>query len=82
MLKFALPLTPTPNVSRWIIGGFGSPTQGAGVGHVDFMLFVSISCAVVSQCELSFQWNMGFRLTNHVSACARYIWMVHQCVFR
>ena len=33
----------TPNVSRWNIGGIGSPTRGAGVGHIDFMLFVSIS---------------------------------------
>ena len=31
----------TPNLSRWNIGGVGSSTQGAGVGHVDFMLFVS-----------------------------------------
>ena len=39
MLKFALPQTPNPNVSRWNIGGFGSPTQGAGIGHVHFMFF-------------------------------------------
>ena len=41
-LKMAIPPTPTPNVSRWNIGDVGSPTRGAGVGHVDFMLFVFI----------------------------------------
>ena len=55
MLKFALPPRPTPNASRWNIGGVGSPTRGAGVGHVDFMLYVSISFALVSQRERSFQ---------------------------
>ena len=40
-----------PNTSRWNIGGFGD-----GVGHVDFMLFVSISFALGSQ-----WWNMGLR---------------------
>ena len=53
----------TPNANRWNISGVGIPTQGAGIGHVDFMLFVSISCALVSQRELSFQWNMGFRIS-------------------
>ena len=42
-LKFALPPTPTPNASRWNIGGVGSPTQGAGIGHVHLMFFVLIS---------------------------------------
>ena len=37
--------------------------RGSGVGHVDFMLFVFISFALVSQCKLSFQWNMGFTKT-------------------
>ena len=49
MLKFALPPTSTPNASRWNIGSVGSPIGGAGIGHVDFMLFVSISFALVSQ---------------------------------
>ena len=31
------------------------------VGHVDFMLFVSISFALGSQRERSFQWNMGLK---------------------
>ena len=61
-LKFALPPTQNPNVSRWNIGGVGCPTRGAGVGHVDFMLFVSILLLLVTQCEPSFQWNMGFKL--------------------
>ena len=34
--------------------------QGDGIGHVDFMLFVSISFALVNQSELTFLWNMGF----------------------
>ena len=50
------------NVSRWNIGGIGSPMRGAGVGHVDFMLFVSILFALVTQRKPSFQWNMGFRV--------------------
>ena len=35
-LKIALAPTPTPDASRWNIGGVGS----SGVGHVYFMLFV------------------------------------------
>ena len=58
-LKFALPLTPTPNASRWNIGDTGSPARGAGVGHIHFMFFVLISFALGSQREPSFQWNMG-----------------------
>ena len=57
-----LPLTPSPNASRWNIGGVGSPTQSSHVGHVDFMLFVSLSLALGSQRERNFQWNMGFRI--------------------
>ena len=33
------------NASRWNIGCVGSPGVGACVGHVHFMLFVSISFA-------------------------------------
>ena len=58
-VKFALPPTPTPNASRWNIDGVGSPTQNSRVGHVDFMLFGSISFALGSQREPSIQWNMG-----------------------
>ena len=38
--------TPTPYASRWNIGGVGSPTRGAGVGHVDFMFFCVDSICV------------------------------------
>ena len=60
MLKFALPPTPTPDASRWNIWGVGPSGVGAGVGHVHFRLFVSISFAFGSQRKRSFQWNMGF----------------------
>ena len=50
----------TPNVSRWNIGCVGSPMQRAGGGLVDFILFVFISLALVTQHEPSFQWNMGY----------------------
>ena len=52
-------ITPngTPNMSQWNIGGIGSSGVGACVGHVDFMLFVSISFALGSQREPSIQWN-------------------------
>ena len=36
------------NASQWNIGCFGSPGVGAHVGHVHFMLFVSISFALGS----------------------------------
>ena len=61
MLKFALAVTQTPNANRWIIGCIASPTQNYRFGHVDFMLFVLISFALVTQCDPSLQWNMGLR---------------------
>ena len=48
-------------MSQWNIVCAGSPRIGAGVGHVHFMLFVSFSFALGSQCEPSFRWNMGFK---------------------
>ena len=63
MLKFALPPTRNPNASQWNIGCVGSPGVGAGIGHVHFMLFVSISLAFGIQRKCSFQWNMGFPFT-------------------
>ena len=54
MLKFALPLTRNLNMSQWNIGCVGSPDFGAHVGHVHFVLFVSISFALGSQRECSF----------------------------
>ena len=67
-LNFAL--APTPNVSpnakrqtrQWNIGGVGSSGVGAGVGHVHFMLFMSISFASGTQRKPVFLWNMGFKL--------------------
>ena len=56
----ALPPTPTPDASQWNIGGVGLSGVGAGVGHVHFMLFMSISFASGTQRKLVFQWNMGF----------------------
>ena len=52
-----------PNARRWNIGCVGSR-----VGHVDFMLFVSISFAMSSQRECGFQWNMGFKPIFHCNA--------------
>ena len=40
---------------RWV------QTQNSGVGLVHFMFFVLISFALGSQCEPSFQWNMGLK---------------------
>ena len=59
MLKFALPPTPTPDASQWNIGGVRSSGVGAGVGHVHFMLFMSISFASGTQRKPVFWWNMG-----------------------
>ena len=61
ILKFALPPTPTPDASQWNIGGVGPSGVGAGVGHVHFMLFMSISFASGTQSKLVFQWNMGLK---------------------
>ena len=53
-LKFAFPPTPTPNACQWNIGGVGSPGVGACVGHVHFMLFVSISFALGHKTQTCF----------------------------
>ena len=45
---------------QWNIGDVGSPTQHFRVGHVHFMLFMSISFVSGTQPKLIFQWNMGF----------------------
>ena len=50
------------SASRWNRGCVGSPGVRSHVGHVDFMLFVSISFALGSQRERSFQWNMGLSI--------------------
>ena len=50
----------TTNANRWNIVRVGSPTQNSHVGHVDFMLFESLTLAFGSQREHNFQWNIGF----------------------
>ena len=52
----------TPNVSRWNIGGVGSPVQNSRVGHVDFILFVSPGLG--SQNKHNFQWNIGLSFSH------------------
>ena len=59
--KICVTPTPTPEHSQWNIGGVGSPTQNFRIGHVHFMLFMSISFASGTQRTLIFQWNMGLR---------------------
>ena len=49
IIQFALPPRQTPNASQWYIGGGGFSGSGARVGHVHFMLFVSISFALGTQ---------------------------------
>ena len=41
----------TPNASRWNIAGVGSPSLGADIGHVDFMLFVLFLVVLGTQCK-------------------------------
>ena len=62
-LKFVLPPMQTPNASRWNIGRIGSPTQGAGVGHVHFMLLVSFLVALGTQRKCDIQWNTGLKVS-------------------
>ena len=57
-IQFVLPPMQNPNASQWNIGCV--PTQNFRVGHVHFILFVSISFVLGSQRERSFQQNMGF----------------------
>ena len=61
-LKFAFHPTRNPNASQWNIGCVGSSGVGAGVGHVHFRLFGSISFAFGGQRKRGFQWNMGSRI--------------------
>ena len=57
-------ITPdaNPDANQWNIGGVGLSGIGAGVGHVHFMLFMSISFALGTQRKLVFQWNMGLTM--------------------
>ena len=59
-----------PNMSQWNILHVGSLGIGACVGHVDFMLFLSISFALEGQQKRNFWWNMGlFPQVNHIYLC-------------
>ena len=71
-LKFALSPTPTPHASQCNIGGVGSSGVGAGIGHVHFMLFMSISFALGTQRKLVFQWNMGLKPLESAFASANF----------
>ena len=59
--KICVTPTPTPDASQWNICGVGPSGVGAGVGHVHFMMFMSISFASGTQCKFVFMWNMGLR---------------------
>ena len=59
-ISFALGSQREPHF-QWNIGGGGSPTQRFCVGHVHFMLFVSILFASGTQRKPVFQWSMGLR---------------------
>ena len=61
--NFVRHLTQIPNASQWNIGCVGCQMQNLHVGHVHFMLFVSISFVLGSQRKPSIQWNMGFRVS-------------------
>ena len=56
-----------PNATSWNIGCVGSSRIGAHIGHVDVMLFVSISFALGSKL---FQWNMGLHIASHNAGAA------------
>ena len=66
-----------PNASRWNIGRIGSPRIGAGVGHVHFKLFMSISFALDSQRK--YWWNMGLNVKWNVTV--HFHVYVHSWVF-
>ena len=63
-----------PDASQWNIGGVGPSGVGAGVGHVHFIFFVSISFAFCSRRKPVFRWNMGFKfLWKNISTLDRYM---------
>ena len=45
---------PTAEASQWNIGGVGPSGIGAGIGHVHFRFFVSISFALVTNTNAVF----------------------------
>ena len=58
-----------PNASRWNIGRVRSTGVGTRVGHVHFILFVSILFALGAKRESGFWWNMGFKPSYGVTIC-------------
>ena len=54
ILKCALPQTRNPNASQWNIGCVGFQAQHYCIGHVHFMLFVSISFQWVANANAVF----------------------------
>ena len=59
-----------PNASQWNIVCVGFKTQNSCVGHVHFILYVSILFALGSQCKRSFQWNIGFSFSHNYDRLA------------
>ena len=53
-----------PNASQWNIGRVGFQTQNTCVGHVHFILFVSILFALGSQRKHSFSVEYGLKTNN------------------
>ena len=53
--------TQNPNASQWNIGCVGFQTQNSCVGHVHFILFVSISFALGSQRKHIFSVEYGLK---------------------
>ena len=62
-LKVTFNLTRNPNASQWNIGCVGSLALGLCIGHVHFKFCVLISFALGSRGKCTFQWNMGFSVT-------------------
>ena len=76
--KICVTPNANPQGKRWNIGRVGSPRQNSRGGHVDFMLFVSLSLALGSQREHNFQWNMGLGVLSHVDFKK---WLCRQVTF-
>ena len=80
----------TPNASRHgrfraRVGASVGSRVGAHVGHVDFMLLVSISFVMGSQCERGFWWNMGLCVSLYSTRVAfrvalGHIWGYEYCI--
>ena len=58
-VDFSRHLKQNPQCESVEYRGVGSQMQISCIGHVHFMLFVSVSFALDRQSKHSFQWNMG-----------------------